>query len=180
MGNTSLNIINPLYSNTLNIKSVVNISGSVSNLTLLPGEIAQVKYYQSTSPTHIQTTTTAETELILTASITPKYIDSTIKVEFNSSMMLGDSELIVALYRKIGTGSFTAIIPINVSGALTQLGWFYDLNSWRNVEVPYFDLPGTTEQVTYQLRYRKWSNATVNYLVHQTMYYGWVLTEIKS
>ena len=180
MGNTSLNKIYPLYNKTVNIKSSVNISGSVSNVLLLPGEIAQVKYYQSTSPTHIETTTTAETELILTASITPKYIDSTIKVEFNSSMMLGANELLVALYRKIGNGSFTAIIPINVSGPLTQLGWFYDTNSWRNVEVPYFDLPGTTEQVTYQLRYRKWSTTVVNYLVHQTMYYGWVLTEIKS
>lgn len=187
MGNTSINKINPLYNNTLNIKSNINLSGSVSlNSYSLdktsPGEIVQVKYVQATSPTHIQTTTTAETILDLTASITPKYRNSTIKVEFNSSMMLGSnsSAIVVALYRKIGNDVFFPLLPINGSGPLTIYGWFYDVNSWRNVDIPYFDTPNTTEQVTYQIRYRKWTGTTVNYLVHQSQYYGWILTEIKS
>jgi hypothetical protein len=142
----------------------------------------QVRYAQSTSSTHIETTTTSETILSLTASITPKYRDSTIKVEFNSSMMHGGNSeaVVVALYRKIGNDVFFPIIPINASGPLTIYGLFYDYNTWRNMEIPYFDNPNTTEQVTYQIRYRKWAGTTVNYLVHQTMYYGWILTEIKS
>jgi hypothetical protein len=187
MGNTIINKINPLYSSTLNVKANVNLSGSISlNSYSLdktsPGEIVQVRYVQATNPAHLQTTTTTETILDLTASITPKYKNSTIKVEFNSSMMLGsNSEAIaVALYRKIGNDVFFPIIPINVSGPLTQLGWFYNINSWRDLDIPYFDTPNTTEQVTYQIRYRKWSGTVVNYLVHLSMYHGWILTEIKS
>jgi hypothetical protein len=188
MGNTSLNKIDPLYNNTLNIKSNINLSGSVvlNSYSLnksSPGEIVQVRYVQSTSPTHIETTTTDEAILNLTVSITPKYKDSTIKVEFNSSMMHGGNSeaIVVALYRKIGNNVFFPIIPINgASSPITYLGWFYDSNTWRNMEIPYFDMPNTTEQVTYQIRYRKWAGTVVNYLVRETMYYGWVLTEIKS
>jgi hypothetical protein len=187
MGNTIINKINPLYSKTLNVKSNVNLSGSISlNSYSLdktsPGELVQVRYVQATNAAHLITTTTAETIVDLTASITPKYKNSTIKVEFNSTMMLGSNSeaIVVALYRKIGNSVFFPILPINGSGPLTIYGWFYNINSWKELDIPYFDTPNTTEQVTYQVRYRKWSGTIGNYLVRQGMYYGWILTEIKS
>jgi len=171
--------------NTITIDGNLNVSGSINVngtniITPLSNEIVQQTYIQTYNPAHITVTSTTEVELSTIISITPKYSNSIIRVEFYSTMMYGAANAIVAaLYRKVGAGAYTAIIPINNTGPLTIYGWFYHSSSWGPSKFIYFDSPATTQQVTYQLRYRNISSTATNYLVHQSQYYGWILTEIK-
>lgn len=171
--------------NTITIDGNLNVSGSINVngtniITPLANEIVQQVYVQTYNPNHITVTSTSEVALSTTISITPKYSNSIIRVEFYSTMMYGAANAIVAaLYRKIGAGSFTSIIAITQTNPLTYYGWFYHTSSWGPYKAIYFDSPATTQQVTYELRYRNISTTATNYLVHATQYYGWILTEIK-
>jgi hypothetical protein len=171
--------------NTITIDGNLNVSGSMNLngtniLTPLANEIVQQRYVQTTSPSHITVTSLSEVALTPTISITPRYANSIIRVEFYSTMMYGAANAITAaLYRKIGAGSFTSIIAITQTSPLTYYGWFYHTSSWGPSKAIYFDSPATTQQVTYELRYRNISSTATNYLVHQTQYYGWIVTELK-
>ncbi len=151
-----------------------------------PNTVVQRVYQQAQSgATHISTASTAESTLPLTATITPVLANSRIMVHWYSMMLYGaasGSWFSVGLYRQIGAGSFTAIVPM--AGSYPPgpyYGWAYWESTWQPSSCYYFDTPNTTSPVTYQLRYRIWSGSGTNYLVHQSgQYYGWVLTEIAQ
>jgi hypothetical protein len=143
--------------------------------------IVQMQYATAMPSAHITVTSTSDTTLGLTLSITPVFSNSIIKVEFFSTMMLGNANILVLqLQRKIGAGSYTTLTPATGAASRYQYGWTYNQVGWSHANHIYFDAPATTSTLTYQLLYRNWSSTATNYLVHQYMEYGWIATEIKQ
>ena len=141
--------------------------------------IVQMQYATAMPSSHLTVTSTSDTTLGLTLSITPVFSNSIIKVEFFSTMMNGGANAIVLqLQRKIGAGSYTTLTPI--SGTRYNYGWSYNASGWIHGNHIYYDAPATTSILTYQLLYRNTSSTATNYLVHQYMEYGWIATEIKQ
>jgi hypothetical protein len=141
--------------------------------------IAQVQYKTEMPTSHITVTSTTLANASMTCSITPAFSNSIIKVEYFSTMALGSSNaLILVLYRKIGSGSYTTLTPFTNAASRYQYGWAYNNSNWHSLINYYYDSPNTTEEVTYQLGYRNLSSTATNYLVHQYMEHGWVLTEL--
>ena len=141
--------------------------------------IVQMQYATAMPSSHLTVTSTSDTTLGLTLSITPVFSNSIIKVEFFSTMMNGAANAIVLqLQRKIGAGSYSTLTPI--TGTRYNYGWTYNTSGWLHGNHIYFDAPATTSTLTYQLLYRNTSSTATNYLVHQYMEYGWIATEIKQ
>ena len=143
--------------------------------------VVQMQYATAMPTSHITVTSTSNTTLGLNISITPIFANSIIKVEFFSTMLLGNANaLTLTLQRRIGAGSFSDLTPVTGTSSRYTYGWSYNSSSWMSQNNIYFDTPNTTSAVTYQLLYRNWSSSATNYLVHQYMEYGWVATEIKQ
>lgn len=143
--------------------------------------IVQMQYNSTYSTTHLQTTTTAEASVPLISPITPKFSNSVIKVEFFSTMQQGSaSALITILYRRINGGVWTVLTPATGTASRYYYGWQYNTAGWCPVRNVYYDSPGTTGLVEYIVNYRLWTGATIAYLVHQYMEYGYILTELKQ
>jgi hypothetical protein len=141
--------------------------------------VVQMQFATAMPSAHITVTSTTDTTLGLTLSITPVFSNSIIKVEFFSTMMNGaGNALVLTLQRKIGAGAYTTLTPI--TGTRYNYGWTYNTSGWMHGNHIYFDSPATTSTLTYQLLYRNWSSTATNYLVHQYMEYGWIATEIKQ
>lgn len=174
----------------LNIDGAGGLTSTSGNITTdiaftSPGDVLQIRFAQlRTGASHLSLNTTSETELADTCSITPLNANSIIHVRFWSSAAYGSGNaLSTALYRKIGTGNYEAIVGISDSNWANttnpQYGWTHFANSWEPLDLKYFDRPNTTEQVTYQLRYRNWSTTSTLYLVYCCQhYYSWTLSEI--
>jgi len=152
-----------------------------------PGDVLQIRFAQyRTGANHLSLNTTSETVLADTCSITPLYANSIIQIRFWSSTSYGSGNaLSTALYRKIGSGNYEAVVGISDSGWASTTNPYYGLthfaNSWEPMDSKYFDRPNTTQQVTYQLRYRNWSTTSTLYLVHQgQQYYSWTLSELGA
>lgn len=143
--------------------------------------IVQMQYATAMPSSHLTVTSTSDTTLGLTLSITPVFSNSIIKVEFFSTMTNGSANaLVLQLQRKIGAGSYTTLTPATGAASRYQYGWTYNQSAWAHANHIYFDAPATTSTLTYQLLYRNWSSTATNYLVHQYMEYGWIATEIKQ
>ncbi len=143
--------------------------------------VVQMQYSSTYQTTHLSTTTTAEQSVPVISPITPKFSNSVIKVEFFSTMQQGSaSALITILYRRINGGAWVALTPAAGTPARYYYGWQYNTGGWGPVRNVYYDSPGTTGLVEYIVNYRLWSGATIAYLVHQYMEYGYILTELKQ
>ncbi len=143
--------------------------------------VVQMQYSSTFSTTHLQTTITSEQTVPVISPITPKFSNSVIKVEFFSTMQQGSaSALVTVLYRRINGGAWVALTPISAGSARYTYGWQYNTGGWGPVRNVYFDSPATTGLVEYVVNYRLWSGATIAYLVHQYMEYGYILTELKQ
>jgi hypothetical protein len=154
------------------------VGADVGSITTNKG-IVQVQYATAMPTSHITATSTSLTTLGLTISVNPVFSDSIIKVEFFSTMSYGAANVLVTvLQRSIGGGAYSDLTPI--TGTRYNYGWMYHASNWMHHNNVYFDAPNTTSTVTYQLQYRNWSSTATNYLVHQYMEYGWVVTEIKQ
>jgi hypothetical protein len=171
---------------------ITSTSGKISTTGTFvsPNSVVQRIYAQKQSgSSHISTTNTSDQTLDLEAIITPRFSNSIIMVEWYSTMAYGAGAgwLNAMLYRKIGTGSYNAIIAKGDTGWASTpwpyLAWMHTESSWGPRNLVYFDTPNTTTNIIYQLRYSKWttnSNET-NYLVHCCQHwYGWILTEIAQ
>ena len=176
----------------LKIDGAGNLTSTSGNITTdinftSPGDVLQIRFAQfRTGASHISLTTTSEVTLGDTCSITPLYANSVIQVRFWSSLSYGAANaLSTALYRKIGSGSYQAVVGIADSGWASTTnpyyGWTHNANTWDHLDTKYFDRPNTTQEVTYQLRYRNWSSSSTLYLVHCCQhYYSWTLSEIGA
>ena len=146
-----------------------------------PGSVVQMVTTSTMPTSHISTTTTSEASVPLIATITPKFNTSRVKVDFFSTMTLGNTSILTTiLYRRINGGTWTALTPVSGGASRYTFGWNYNnLAQWSSWQNTYFDAPGTTGTVDYVVNYRLWSGSTIAYLVHQYMEYGYTLTEIK-
>lgn len=141
--------------------------------------VVQMQYSSVMPTSHLSTTTTAEQTVPVISPITPKFSNSVIKVEFFSTMQQGSaSALVTVLYRRINGGAWVALTPI--TGTRYNYGWQYNTGGWGPVRNVYYDSPATTGLVEYVVNYRLYSGATIAYLVHQYMEYGYILTELKQ
>ena len=166
-------------------KAFVNLTetGFVSQ-----GDVLQIRFAQAqTDSNHISKAGNSQSTLPLTCSITPYFANSVIQVQWYSMMATGGttnaSALWLSLYRSIdGGATYTNVVPIQEAYPPGPwYGWTYFQDGWSPINVVYFDRPNTTNQVTYQLRYRNGSSDTglTNYLVHANgHHYGWILEEI--
>ena len=171
---------------------ITSTSGKISTTGsfVSPNSVLQRVYVQKQSgANHISTTNTTDQTLDLEVSITPKFSNSVIMVEWYSMMAYGAASgwLNAMLYRKIGSGSYDPIIAKGGSGwastSYPYLGWMHTESSWEPRNLVYFDTPNTTDSIVYQLRYSKWTteSSQTNYLVHCcNHWYGWILTEIAQ
>lgn len=145
------------------------------------GEVVQMNRVNDMATTNLQSTSTTETALALTISMTPVYTSSHVIVDFWSTMMQGSGNaLVMILYRKIGDGSYVALTPFANAASRYYYGWSYNSNAWGAHRTRYIDRPNTTSEVTYKLHYRNVSTTAVTYLVSQYMEYGWDLMEVKQ
>lgn len=162
----------------------VAAQSAATNLRTSASTVVQCKTVSTYSTSHVSTATTAGTDLGLTITITPKFINSKIKVEFFSTMMYGAGgpPLGASLYRDIGGGGYTNLTPNNAGGsARYAYGWMYNTNSWSHQVLTYFDTPASLQPVTYKLNYWNHSaTAGTNYIAHLYMEYGWTVTEISQ
>lgn len=147
------------------------------------GSVAQMVYQQAraSDSSHILINSTSLTDLPLTVTITPKFSNSVIKVMFYSTMFYAAATPVVfQLQRSIGGGAYSSIVPITGTYPGPYYGWMYSQVTWDALSCFFYDTPATTSSVTYKLQYRNWSSTATNYLVHQSMYYGWELIEIAQ
>lgn len=143
--------------------------------------IVQMQYVSGYPTSHISTTTTVEASAPLIGSITPKFTNSVIKLEFFSTMCSGSASILVTLlYRRINGGTWTNLTPASGASSRYTYGWNYNNSGWNAHRNVYFDTPDTTGLVEYVVNYRLWTGATVAYLVHQYMEYGYIMTELKQ
>lgn len=167
------------------ISSANKITSNDSKFVFSGDEIQIVYAQQQSGSSHITVTSTSETTLPLTCSIKPTSTASKIKVMWYSNMGYGGASgaagIRLLLYRSTDGGStYTNLIPNTGSYPPgPYYSWTYFENTWSPYSTIYFDTPGTTNIVTYQLRYRNGDSTATNYLVHQSgQYYGWILSEI--
>jgi hypothetical protein len=145
--------------------------------------VVQKKYFTVMPTAHVSTATTTPVDFSLTASITPKYVNSRIEVEFFSTMSYGaaaSSQLGTMLFRDINGGGYTNLTPKSGGSSRYTYGWSYKDSAWSDMTLRYFDTPATLLPVTYKLQYFNHAGTGTNYLVHQYMECGWVLTEITN
>lgn len=170
-------------SGTIEVPTGNQIVGTDAGTFSSPGSIVQMVTTSTMPTSHVSTTTTAEVSVPLIAGITPKFSDSKIQVEFFSTMLFGNvsSPLITLLYRRINGDAWTVLTPVTLGAARYAYGWSYSgNNTWYAHKNTYIDSPGTTGLVEYVVNYRLVSGASISYLVHQYMEYGYVLTEIAQ
>jgi len=156
-----------------------------------PGSVVQ-EIRTTAMPTSHLITSGGPIEAPLTATIKPKFKSSTIYVRFFSTMLHGAGGWIISyLYRMGGTharsnwfnsynntlNGFNLLTPRTDSVYRYSYAWNYTANTWHSTEFKYFDNPGTTDEITYKLFYQ---SSGTNYLVHQYMEYGWILTELRG
>jgi hypothetical protein len=118
--------------------------------------VVQKRYFTTMPTAHVSTATTTPVDLSLTASITPKYINSRIEVEFFSTMASGaaaSSQLGTMLFRDINGGGYTNLTPKTGAASRYTYGWSYKDSSWSDMTFRYFDTPATLLPVTYKLQY---------------------------
>jgi hypothetical protein len=156
-----------------------------------PGSVVQ-EIHTTTMPTSHLVTSGGPIEAPLTATIKPKFKSSVIYVRFFSTMIHGAGGWIIStLYRQGGTyasnnwfngnnNTFNGFNNLTADTRTNQIyshGWNYTANTWHSAEFKYFDNPGTTDEITYKIFYQ---SSGTNYLVHQYMEYGWILTELRG
>lgn len=161
----------------------VAAQSAATNLRTSASTVVQCKTVSTYSTSHVSTASTSGTDLGLTITITPKFVNSKIKVEFFSTMMYGasGSPLGASLYRDIGGGGYVNLTPNNAGGATRYAyGWMYNQMAWGHQVLTYFDTPNTLQPITYKLNYYNHSGANTNYIAHYYMEYGWTATEISQ
>ena len=143
--------------------------------------IVQLQYVSGYPTAHLSTVTTAEATTPLMGAITPKFANSVVKLEFFSTMCQGSASILVTiLYRRINGGTWTNLTPATAANSRYTYGWNYNSSGWNTHRNVYYDTPNTTGLVEYVVNYRLWTGATIAYLVHQYMEYGYILTELKQ
>jgi hypothetical protein len=157
------------------------VRGADIGSIVAPGMVVQVQQISAMPTAHIISNATTETSVPLIASITPRFSNSQIKVEFYSQMMFGAANaLSLILYRRINGGSYTNLTPYSNTSARYQYGWSYNNSQWAPCQNIYIDAPNTTGLVEYVVNYRNVSSTATNYVVHQYQEYGYILTEIAQ
>jgi hypothetical protein len=146
------------------------------------GGIVQMVTANAMPISHLSVASTGEIAAPLTASITPKYATSKIRVESWSTMQYGASAspMCLLLYRDIGGAGYNVLTPLTGAASRYTYGWSYIQSNWNSAVHTYIDTPNTTSTVTYRVNYRNWSGSGTNYFTHQYMEYGWTLTEIYA
>lgn len=177
--------IEPTSGNTITIPSGNRIIGTDPGSFDGPprvGGIVQVVSVSTYPTSHLSVANTPEISAPLTASITPKYATSKIKVEQWVTMQYGagGGALITILYRQIAGGGYSALTPLYNSANRYYYAWMYNTSSWSPVINTYIDTPATTSTVEYRVNYRNLSGTATNYFCHTYMEYGWTLTEIYA
>lgn len=144
--------------------------------------VVQMQYVTQMPTSHVSTTIASEASVPLIGSITPKFSNSVIKVEFFSTMQQGSANaLITLLYRRINGGGWTLLTPYQAGGAARYAyAWGYNTTGWSPIRQIYYDSPATTGFVEYIVNYRLGSAGAVGYVVHQYMEFGYILTELKQ
>ena len=151
--------------------------GSIS----APSSIVQIKPIYLIAPAWIQTSGTTPVYITQTATINPKFTNSIIKVELFSAMANGSSgnSLLLVLERRIGTGAYVTLTPINNSIFTGYYGWAYITSGWGQINISYIDVPNTASTVEYRAYIRQDTGTSQNIFVHPGQIYGWTLTEIR-
>ena len=170
-GNVGIGIVTP--------QQQLDVSGNItcSGYMFYPNSIIQTVLMRYTPASHISTTSTSFVDAAETISITPKFSNSKIRIEFNSEMAhinSGSGVMYGNLQRKIGSGSYTTI-----TGG--SYNWFYrDGYFWAPMTNVMIDTPNTTEIVTYKGQIKVNNSAYTGYWVHGNQGYCWTLQEIKQ
>jgi len=155
----------------------LSVSGGVLSTSFQSNQIVQFVHVSAIPTSHINTSTQSLTTASLTVTITPKFANSKILVNFYSQMATGSSGPLVGyLYRSTDGGSTYTDIT-----SARAYGLFYLDPSWMPINTYFTDTPNITTAVTYQVRFKNSSTSGVLiYLVHQNMEYGWNVTEIAQ
>jgi hypothetical protein len=160
------------------------IPPSYDQLTLVAASptVVQKRFVSAMPSAHIVTNTATQVDLPLTITITPKFINSRIQVEFFSTMAMGNGGGVLGtmLFRDINGAGYTTLTPRTGGASRYTYGWLYKDTGWDALNLKYFDTPGTLLPVTYKLQYFNHTGTAANYLVHQWQEYGWIVTEITN
>lgn len=145
------------------------------------GQVIQIQTKRAYATSgHISVTSTSFTSLPLTIDITVKDASSSIDVIFYSDMQYGASNILTTdlRYSTDAGSTYTDLTPTS-----TYLYyWMYNAEGWQPVQNRFLHTHGHSVGTTirYQLQYRNWNSTSTNYLVHNTMGYGWHVTEIAG
>ena len=174
---------------TLELKELSHPSGEVIKIaagktldlhsqgtTKMPaGSVIQTQYIQSASPSHYTTTSTSFVSMGVSVSITPKYANSKIFIQFTS----GGQEL----------GSAAGTSHATIYRGSTHLGGTYGMSFVGNYSVngsvtaphsiAHMDSPNTTSATTYTL-YGKASTAGTAFIIHTGVSYALIVQEIAQ
>lgn len=149
----------------------------ISGESVCPGMVVQTVYASTYPAAHISSSSATPVSAPLTISITPKYANSVLCVQFFSTMAYGAAGwLITTLRRSNDNGlTFTILTPDTRTSARYAYGWNYLSNQWSPMQNVYFDSANATSTIIYDIQY---ASSGGNYLVHQQMEYGWEIMEI--
>jgi hypothetical protein len=147
--------------------------------------ILQMQYITTMSLLGSSTTATAYSTDPLTATITPKRSNSTIKVEFFTSMAGLASEssgMIIKLRRSINGAAYVDLTPETSGDVKYRHGWSLIRGIlWYPFQLSFLDMDhNSTVPVTYQLQYRSENAGNQVHIIRSYMDYGWTLTEIGN
>ena len=137
---------------TLRVNNMTNAGGT--GPTYAPGHIIQV--VQGSTTTTVTNATTTQADTTLTATITPKSVNSKILVTINhpiwKSSGNAENQISLFLYRD--------------ATQITQLATYLMANGAANtvtssMTANYLDTPNTTSAITYKTRFSNYVNASV-------------------
>lgn len=144
------------------------------------GQVLQVQAVQAQASGHIIAAFTSWASLPLTIDITVRSGSSSNEVRFRSGMQYGLANILITnlLFSTDGGASYTELTP----NPTYTYNWMYNNLGWQPVENIFLHTHGQPAGTTirYLLRFRNYSSTSTNYLVHDTMGYGWRVTEIAG
>jgi len=142
------------------------------------GSVVQVVREYSASGGHIATSSTSLAASGLTATITPKYSDSLILVDFTTAMAYVSStagHIRAVMYQSIGTGSRSAM----AGASLYHVGYREANTGYGPMAFGGKYTASSTTSLTFEPYFLAGSAAGV-YIVHSSSSWGMTLTEIKQ
>ena len=143
------------------------------------GQILQARAVTAVPPSHITSTSTSFTNLPLTIDITVRSANSVNEVRFWSSMQYAAATTLYTnlLFSTDGGSTYTELTPTPTY----YYNWTYNSLNWQPMENVFLHTHGQPVGTTirYLLQHRN-AGAATNYLVHQTMAYGWKVMEFEA